>query len=75
MAILRGMESHVVLMLVRVLSQNASEAQSCINLLENVFKERKLRNTCKLFKAVPRATRTYLTSQSIVLGCFAAWRS
>lgn len=34
MAILRGMESHVVLMLARVLSQNESEAQSCINLLE-----------------------------------------
>lgn len=62
MAILRGMESHVVLMLARVLSQNESEAQSCINLLEKVLKERKLCSTGKLFKAVPRTTHTYLTS-------------
>lgn len=57
MAILRGMESHVVLMLARVLSQNESEAQSCINLLEKREKAL-LCSTGKLFKAVPRATRT-----------------
>lgn len=56
MAILRGMESHVVLMLARVLSQNESEAQSCINLLEKREKAL-LCSTGELFKAVPRATR------------------